>query len=181
VEFVVLLPLLLVILASIYFVFNRYDAKQTAMLRARSCGWRFAIDGCADGPPDGCSTGASGEDAGGLDGASAQLAPSEGSWLDAAARLPIIGPAFEELFGTGIVGSAEASAIRPQLLGGGEVTYQGSFYVLCNTRHRTLAEYATETFCSLIDRELAEKLNNCADYLDQSGQIDSLQDLPSDS
>jgi hypothetical protein len=178
VEFVVLLPLFVLILAGVMYLFRSYEGKQLAMLKARSCGWQFALHGC-ETPPEDCSVGDADQGEKGVDQALAQL--KDGSVIDAAIQLPVIGSAIKALFGVGTRGSASTSVSRPPLLGGGEVKYAGTFYVLCNTVHRTLGDTAKETFCSLIPRGLAEKLSACTPFVAQSDQLDKLYEQAPDS
>lgn len=175
-EFVVLLPLFALIWAGALYMLRSYEGKQVAMLKARSCGWQFALAGC-ETPPAGCDVHKADDGDTGVEEAKAHM--HDGSVIDAAVRLPVIGSAIRALFGVGARGTVSTNVPRPPLLGGGEVRQEGRFYVLCNTRYQTLGDMAKETFCSMIPQGLAEKLSACEPFVQNAGQLDKLGDLPS--
>jgi hypothetical protein len=177
VEFVVLLPLFLVLVVGVMFLFKTIESRQLAMLAARGCGWQYAMVGCESVPP-GCDIFPRSEtDTSGFDEMKNGL--TERSWLDAVSHFPVIGNAIKVLFGEGKRGTVAHVVHRPALFGGGEFRVEGSFYVLCNTKDKTLGEMATETFCTLIPDWISDKLSTCEGKVDTSTNLDDLgQNLP---
>ena len=172
VEFVVLLPLFVLLFAFVLYMFKTYETKQLTMLKARGCGWQYAMDGC-ESPPEGCDIfPAGGGEQSGFDQAKAGL--KDGSWIDAAAHFPVVGSAIKVLFGEGRRGTAVTTVARPPLFGGGEVSIEGTFYILCNTKDKTLGEMAVETFCTLVPDWVSSRLSDCNNKVDGSTNLDNL-------
>ena len=171
-EFVVLLPLFVLILVGLLYLFKTLEGRQLSMLKARSCGWQYAMEGCEKVPP-GCDIfPGQGDDQSGFKEAMAGL--NERSWLDAASHFPVIGKAIKALFGEGKRGTASVMVPRPPLMGGGEVKVEGKFYILCNTKDKTLGEMATETFCTLVPEWVSDRLSTCEGKVDKSTNLDDL-------
>lgn len=171
-EFVVLLPVFVLLLVSVLYLFRTLEGRQLSMLKARSCGFQYAMNGCETVPP-GCDIFAGeGDDQSGFEQAKGGL--KERSWLDAAAHFPVIGSMIKALFGEGRRGTASLAVARPPLFGGGEVSVKGSFYILCNTKDKTLGEMATETFCTLLPDWVSDRLDACTGKVDKSTNLDDL-------
>lgn len=127
VEILVMLPVFVLLLASVFYVHRLGMASQTAASSARSCAWTFALKGCPEKLPDVCSGLGPGAESEGE-------SPKElegTSWFDGLDGIPVLGFAVRQVFGHGK--RMGASRTAPFLDGETEVKVSSTQYVLCNS------------------------------------------------
>ncbi|MDH5670984.1 MAG: pilus assembly protein [Myxococcales bacterium] len=151
VEAVIMLPVLLLILLGILFYAVYAESSAEARLRARSCAFRYALDGCEGAPPEGCEGAAFGGRE--IDKAETLDDPTHARNLnDPLSKLgdvPLLGSAIEGMFGRSIT-VRMGRTLEPAILRGTTVTASGRFATLCNTRTTSPSQIAKESICSAL-------------------------------
>lgn len=161
VEAVIALPVLLLILFSVLYAQSLQVARQRALVEARRCAWKYAIDGCGRAPAGCPSLGKAGEVSG--SGAAArdidrQLQPlrrqtkKTQSFLESLSNVPVLGSAIEGLFGEKARAIAVREVDRPAPYGGGKAAVQGEIVVTCNTRPQSRETMIEELFKTTIGK-----------------------------
>ncbi len=153
VEAVVVLPVFIVIFAGTLYVRDRVLARQEAKTLARSCAWRYSMNGCAS-VPEGCD---------GIVGKSSSS--SRDSEVDQQVRQrideaiggdtqgvvativdPLLGPAIDAALGDSATATTSRDLERPGVLGGDIATVEGHYDLACNLAHTTPAKVVEDAW-----------------------------------
>jgi hypothetical protein len=138
VEIVIMLPIFLALLFAVTYLHGLGSAFQSAAMAARACAWSYALQGCQGKVDSTCSQIPLGRPEGlriSLPGSEIELKASgevdfDGSWFDAIAEMPLLGPAVKSVFGVGK--RIKATRSYPKYMAKGNDTTTASTYVLCN-------------------------------------------------
>lgn len=166
VEGVIVLPLFVVVLAAVIYFHRAYASKIDMRVKARSCAWSYAANGCDKKfLPKGCPVSEIGDrpnTVSGMFGAdfkeSFGLDESKEVVKEIDAQHGALDSALQgaNAIGLGILGLSEGiktnpstSIGKPSILGGGEHSISGDYSVMCNERNRTVKELAVGAYCSL--------------------------------
>jgi hypothetical protein len=148
-EAVVVLPVFIIIFASVLYVRSQVLSRQAAETKARACAWAFSTNNCGAIPP-GCE-----DIVRKVDGAAGVVDEIEKDLLSARGGLvgpvvaKVIEPALKCAFGSALDANTKQSYQRPSLYGGGTATASGSYHLACNLAHETLIEVANDAWKSL--------------------------------
>jgi len=146
VEAVVFMPVLIIILASVYFVRNQVLARQAAEAKARTCAWAYSMQNCDD-IPVGCE-GFVHETRDG--GAVAQKITDALSRSTGGIIGPIISgvlkPALKAAFGRSLEANTQVSFVRPGVYGGSTQNAQGRYQLACNLKRETAPDVAKDAW-----------------------------------
>jgi hypothetical protein len=152
IEAVIVLPVLILLLAGVVFLRERYLGRQHALLEARRCAWAHAMNGCG-APPDGCATAIAvisadtdDQDAVAIMDAARARADSD---IDVFADVPILGAAISGLFGTQTGAQAEVEVPLPGHADRYEIE-RAEVVVLCNERPQDVMAAAQSVFCKRV-------------------------------
>jgi hypothetical protein len=149
VEFLVYMPLLLLIWWLIMFVHDVGRAGLQTSRAVRECAWLYAADGCREVPPQ-CR----GVELGGTrETDDAELHGRSSSFRELAADLPFLRDELERLHGEEIDVSRSTAVARPPVTGGSRIVRR-RFRVMCDTERRTqeLADVFDRTCRKLLGR-----------------------------
>ena len=166
VEGVIVLPFFVIVLAAIIFFHRAYATKIEMGVKARSCAWNYAVNGCQKKfLPDDCPVskiGGKAESVADLFGGSF---PDEESMRKAKERRDSLSSQTSAL--DGMLGSAntlgltilglnegirvapESSVAKPSILGGGEHSISANYSMMCNERNREFLEIAKSAYCDV--------------------------------
>jgi hypothetical protein len=159
VEAVIVIPVLLLIWVSLYYLGELFVAKQALEEKARSCAWLYSANNCQE-IPAGCAgvlTDSSG---------SAAVDPDVQNALEGGAQAALEGADAKGIVGT-IVGelvagplisvftsSVDAKATKdiaqPASYGGGLKRVEGRYHLACNIETTTPAKMASDAWSSLV-------------------------------
>jgi hypothetical protein len=147
-----MLPVFAVLLVATGFVRDRYVVQQQVLLHARQCAWQYAIDGCTGEPPPGCE-GPSESDADSGANADALLATTKAQTsnggLDVLDKVPLLGDALREMFGSR-TGFTSQKAIRIPWLKNTSTRLSATRVMSCNTRPLSGMTVAKSVLCQLV-------------------------------
>jgi hypothetical protein len=163
VEIMVMLPVFVSLFFAVTYLHGLGTATQAAGVAARACAWTYALQGCDGNVPSACQQIALGKPEGlriSLPGSELELMPNgetdfTGSWFDAIAELPVLGPAVKSVFGVGR--RIKATRSTQEYMQEGQKIVSASNYVLCNTK----AESWSAKIATLFDQ-----LMNCDEKRD---------------
>jgi hypothetical protein len=160
VEAVIVIPVLLLIWVSLYYLGEIFTTKQALDARARSCAWLYSANNCQE-VPAGC--------AGVLQdsSSSSRVAPDVQNALEDGAQTALQGGDAEGIVGT-IVGELVAGPLmaaftssvdanvtkeiqQPASYGGGLKKVEGRYHLACNIETTTPEEMASKAWSSLVD------------------------------
>lgn len=150
VEGVIVAPVLVLIFFGATYFRALYVARAQARLEARTCAWEHAMSGCVGSAPS-CTpesqpVASTAEPTDAPDIASIARSHSSTGDLDPFSDIPIIGSAFQELFGTSTSSAVEREVpfpLDPQRIG----IARGESVVLCNSHNQTVFAIAEEFLC----------------------------------
>jgi hypothetical protein len=164
-----MLPLFILMFASIYLMHGHFVGRQQAMARARSCVWAYAMKGCPDQEPDKrrlrkCLDPPNGVRAKDADVKSDDEenpdrytdAPADrvGDVLDKVGKIPALGGAVRWLFGKPV----EAKAVQEVRLPAYTLPKQDRFfaaakyYTMCNSVPKDWGQVGKDIFCSFVGK-----------------------------
>ena len=149
VEAVVVLPVFIIIFASVLYVRSQVLSRQAAETKARSCAWTFSTNNC-DAIPPGCDDIVRKVDGAAkvVDEIEKDLSSAKGGPVGSVIS-KVIEPALKCAFGSAVEASSKQSFQRPSLYGGGTATASGSYHLACNLAHETLIDVAKDAWKSL--------------------------------
>ncbi len=150
VEGVIVASVLVLILFGATYFRALYVARAQARLDARTCAWEHAMNGCIGAPPS-CTAASqpaasTAQPMDAPDIASIARSHSSTGDLDPFSDIPIIGSAFQELFGTSTSSAVEREVpfpLDPRRIG----IARGESVVLCNSHNQTVFEIAKDFLC----------------------------------
>ena len=163
-EGAIVLPLFVIVLASMIYLHHLYAAKLRSSRNARSCAWAYSVGGCTPAPlPLGCTatdmadhyTSIGSTMKGGnpfevkTSGSPSQKEAQARSGLDkglsGASRVGLALIGLEK--GKTVIYATDVT--RPSILGGGKTTVAGDFSVMCNEKDMDPTDIAKAAFCAL--------------------------------
>lgn len=174
VEVLMMLPFFLIAYWGLYYMHGRYLGRQQALLRARSCTWTYAAEGCRwddeehknkllsclkdktsaseasapDQPDDSADSG----DTPPVD--REQVGAGKGvAILDKLKKVPLIGGAVLWLFGKPVMVTAHKRVHLKETMVADEaevVNVAGRYYTMCNTVPRDWGKVAEDVFCEFV-------------------------------
>ena len=162
-EGVIVLPVFVLVLASVLYFHNLYAAKLDANVAARACAWDYAVKGCdpTSKKPKHCKVGKVTNGFQALGGSTLNNSPfkdsSGGSGGQQETKSDLeLGLAGANRIGLGLMGlregvvvSASRDLTKPSILGGGKKSVSSNYTVMCNEIERSPGELAIEGFCAL--------------------------------
>lgn len=157
VEAIIALPVLILILASLYLMRDQVVSKQAAEMQARSCAWLFSMKNCRlEDVPESCRnvlqiTNKSGNATPELDrairgGKDAALRGRDTTGVVETIVGSLLGPALEAAFGRSVDATVKHTVDRPALYGGGTLTVSGSTHLACNLTPETPEDVAKDAW-----------------------------------
>lgn len=166
VEGVIVLPLFVIVLAAVIYFHRAYASKIDMGVKARSCAWSYAANGCQKKDlPKGCPVSEIGDrpkSVSGLFGAdfkeSFGLDESEKVVQELDAQHGALDSALQgaNAIGLGVLQLSEGIKVtpstsfgKPSILGGGTHSISGDYSVMCNERNRTIKDLAVGAYCSV--------------------------------
>lgn len=142
VEAVIVIPIFMILLVSLYYVKDQILAQQAADIHARYCAWAFSANSC-DVVPPGC------ENVVGVGSEGGEIRQEVSDQLDKmslglvkGAVMAILDPALRAAFGRSLDANTQKSFGRPALCGGGAATIRGHYHLACNIAVRAPEEVA---------------------------------------
>jgi hypothetical protein len=149
VEALVVLPVLIILFVSVFYVRNQVLARHAAESKARACAWAFSMNNCNAVPP-GCDELVRVVRAGG------PLGKKVGDALDDATGgfagpivTKVLKPVLDAAFGKALDANTQFSYERPVLYGGGTQSAHGGYYLACNLAPETLMDVAKDAWDAL--------------------------------
>lgn len=166
VEGVIVLPLFVIVLAAVIYFHRAYASKIDMGVKARSCAWSYAANGCQKKDlPKGCPVREIGDrpnSVSGMFGAdfkeSFGLDESEEVVQELETQHGALDSALQgaNAIGLGVLGLSEGIKVtpstsigKPSILGGGKYSISGDYSVMCNERNRTVKDLAVGAYCSV--------------------------------
>lgn len=163
-EGAIVLPLFVIVLASLIYLHHLYAAKLTVSRKARACAWAYSVGGCTPAAlPKGCKasdiadhyTSIGDTMKGGnpfevqTNGSASQKEAQARSGLDKGlAGASSIGLALIGLQ-KGKTASYSTDVQRPSILGGGKTSVSGNYSVMCNEKDMKPLDVAKAALCAL--------------------------------
>jgi hypothetical protein len=149
VEAVMLLPLLTILFAGVFYMSSLYNTRQQALVTVRGCAWAYSKRACGGttGLDERCVVGnVRTLDTGGAETLGGRI----DSILSAAENIPVLGTLVEELFGRTFAMSVSTQVPSGPFRPGEPTGVRGGYYTLCNTEERTPGQVAIDIFCDFI-------------------------------
>ena len=154
-ETLVLLPLIALCWAGVFFFFAGYEARITAATMARRDAWVTSDNACKDRSQ---SPDCSGEDSvpppEDDDIRNVRHEPSKSDpgsgWIESATKVPFIGAIIGSVFGSTTVVTQTNTFDRPPLVGGGEVETEYQYRIACNVEPRSEQQIVEDVFCGML-------------------------------
>jgi hypothetical protein len=160
VEAVIVIPILLLLWVSLYYLADQFASRQSAAMTARSCAWLYSANNCEEVPP-GCgdflqeSRGSAEvspdvNDAlqGGAD-AALQGADAQGFVASVVSNL-VAGPLLAA-FTRSVDATVTLEVKQPIAYGGGLKQVTGRYHLACNLEPTTPEEMAQDAWNSLVE------------------------------
>lgn len=155
IEAIILLPVFLLIFAGVLLMQRLWESKQQALVRARSCAWEYANNGCdRETLSKDCRKEV--RDANGVGGDNRLEKDMNGGVLDGLGEIPIVGPVVAGLFSSALLARVERSVQRSPLVSEGNSIVVGSYYLMCNERKRDMLDLIETAF----EQTLARNAND---------------------
>lgn len=145
VEAVVILPVLVILLASIYYVRNQSVAKMAAETKARACSWDFSKNNC-NSVPAGCEGFVKEARGGGAVTKSVDNALTGDFGIVGKVLSNVLNPVLKKVYGRSLEANTQVSFGRPAIYGGGTSTVQGTYHLACNLENETLEDLAKDAW-----------------------------------
>ncbi|MDD9947448.1 MAG: pilus assembly protein [Myxococcales bacterium] len=136
VEAVVVLPIIAVCWAGIFFFYNGYQAKLSAAANARRTAWVVSIAAC-----EGYDTEAN---------CGAENGDIEGGWMAELNDVPFIGTFIESVLGSSVVIDRRQTFEVPELVGGGAKEARYTYKIMCNLKETSVETIVTDTLCGML-------------------------------
>jgi len=136
VEAVIVLPVLIILFVSVFYVRNQVLARQAAERQARTCAWAYSMNNCSAVPP-GCSAqivSAAGPLGGKIEG---KLSKASGGIAGPVVN-DVLDPVLRAAFGKALDAKSQVPYERPAIYGGGTQTASGGYHLACNLTTETL-------------------------------------------
>ncbi len=147
VEAVVVLPVLIILFASVLYVRTQVLGRQAAESQARACAWAYSMNNCTS-VPVGCN--ARLVSAGASLGGQVESALSEaGAGIAAPIVSAVLRPFLELAFGQALDAKTDVAFERPALYGGGTRSVHGGYHLACNVGPKTLTDVAKDAWNAL--------------------------------
>ncbi len=154
VEAVVVLPVLIILFVSVFYVRNQVFARQAAESKARACAWAFSMNNCDDHKiPVGCE---------GLVGVVSAAGPLNDQVEKALSKATggiagsivtnVLEPVLGAAFGQALDANTKFSYERPALYGGGTQSAHGGYHLACNLAPETLSQVAMDAWHALTSK-----------------------------
>lgn len=162
IEATIMLPVFIIVLAAVLYFHRAYSAKLQSNVKARSCAWRYSVDGCQRSEmPKECNIEYVTDgytaigDVVSSDDFEDNVEASESRSTGDTARQGIAGAnrialAFLGLR-EGIVAQPTSDVQRPSLLGGGLRRIGSDYSVMCNEREMKFLEILKYSYCGVGD------------------------------
>jgi hypothetical protein len=151
VEAVVVLPVLIILFVSVFYVRNQVLARQAAESKARMCAWAFSMSNCdMDRVPAGCEGFVGVVSAGGPLGDRVNGELSNATYGIAGPIVEVVlKPVLVAAFGQALDAKTDVSYERPGLYGGGTQSAHGGYHLACNLTPETLPDVAMDAWHAL--------------------------------
>jgi hypothetical protein len=160
VEAVIVIPVLLLLWVSLYYLADQFASRQAAAMTARSCAWLYSANNCQEVPP-GCG-GFLHESSG-----SAEVSPEVKNALEDGAREALQGGDAKGIVGA-VVGDLVAGPLmaaftssvdatvskdvqQPATFGGGLKRVTGRYHLACNLEPTSPEQMAQDAWSSLVE------------------------------
>ena len=148
-EAVIVLPVLVILFVSVFYVRSQVLARQASESKARTCAWAYSMNNCNSDPP-GCE---------GLVRVVRESGPIADKVSQAAGKATggvagpvvkrVLSPAIDAAFGRALDSSTQQSYERPPLYGGGTESASGSYHLACNLTPETPLDVAKDAWNTL--------------------------------
>jgi hypothetical protein len=156
-EGVIVLPVFILIFASLIYMHGLYSSKISSSTKARGCAWTYSTMGCPEDMPPTCKDSDSGvkENGGALDQFKQvkEFGEVEGLGDGVATGGAIVGGIGAALLGIGdgVTIDSSTEATRPSLFGGGKTAIPAHYMILCNEEPRDLLDVLKAAYCGVRD------------------------------
>jgi len=147
VEAVVVLPVLIILFVSVFYVRNQVLASQAAASEARTCAWAYSMNNCSTVPP-GCDAQIVGA-ARSIDARVEEDLSKARSGVAGPVVDRVLKPVLDAAFGQALDANSYITYNRPSLYGGGTRDARGSYHLACNLAPQTLTDVAKDAWNAL--------------------------------
>lgn len=149
VEAVVVLPVLIILFVSVFYVRSQVLARQTAESKARACAWAYSMNNCNAIPP-GCEQLVRAVDAAGpLNDKIEEKLSNVSGGIAGPLVSSILRPMLDAALGRAVDANTEISYDRPALYGGGTQSAHGGYRLACNLTPETLEQVGMDAWNAL--------------------------------
>ena len=138
VEAVVVLPIIAVCWAGIFFFYNGYQAKLSAAANARRAAWVVSIAACEGYDTD--------------PNCGAENGEIKGGWMSELEKVPFIGTFIESVLGSSVVIDRRQTFEVPELVGGGAKEARYTYKIMCNLKETSVETIVTDTLCGMLHK-----------------------------
>ena len=158
VEAVIVLPVFVIVFASLLYVRDSAVAKQQAEQQARSCAWLYSAQDCEGAIPAGCEGVLTRADAPDMAPPKVERAFNEqldrvkngkdvnGGGLVMSVIGPTVGNALEAAFGNAVDAKTTRQVAHSSIFGPGQKTVSGKYHLACNLHPTTLEKVAEDAW-----------------------------------
>ena len=150
VEAVVVLPVLIILFVSVFYVAGQVLGQQAAERQARACAWAYSMNNCTS-VPAGCDAtlvSAAAPLTKGLEDALSKA----GAGIAAPVVSSVLRPFLDLAFGQALDAKTEVIYERPALYGGGTQSTHGGYHLACNLQPETLVDVAKDAWNALCSK-----------------------------
>lgn len=160
VEAVIVIPVLLLLWVSLYYLADQFASQQSAAMTARSCAWLYSANNCEAVPP-GCGDFLK-ESRGSAEvspdvndalqeGADAALRGADAQGFVAAVVSNLVAGPLLAAFTSSIDATVTKNVKQPTAYGGGLKQVTGRYHLACNLEPTTPKEMAQDAWDSLVE------------------------------
>jgi hypothetical protein len=160
VEAVIVIPVLLLLWVSLYYLADQFATRQSAAMTARSCAWLYSANNCTEVPagcgdfltPSRSSADVSPDVSNALnEGASKALEGGDAEGIVGAVVSNLVAGPLIAAFTRSVDATVAKDVQQPAVYGGGVKTVTGHYHLACNLEPTTPEKMAQDAWSSLVE------------------------------